>query len=48
MMFVYSLRPQFFGEHQTRLRHDRRHREAVRKRLISSGAGCVVGVGSVR
>jgi hypothetical protein len=29
MMFVYSLRPEFFGEHQARLRHEKTHREAV-------------------
>jgi cation transporter-like permease len=29
MRFVYSLRPEFFGEHQARLRHEKTHREAV-------------------
>lgn len=29
MMFIYSLRPEFFGEHQARLRHERRHRGMV-------------------
>lgn len=29
VMFVYSLRPEFFGEHQARLSHKKTHRKAV-------------------